>query len=214
MTSIRFPRRGLYLITPDGGDSEALLARVEPLLPWAACLQYRNKRASPGQARIEAMRLGDACRRAGVCFIVNDAPQLAFDVEADGVHIGEDDGGIAAARALLGPSRAIGVSCYDDAGRARDAVAAGADYIAFGALFPSATKPHARRATPALFAAAASLGVPKVAIGGITPDNARGAIEAGADLIAVIGGVFDAPDPVAAARACAAAFRTQEENAR
>ena len=214
MTSISFPRRGLYLVTPDAGAHDSLVARVLPLLPWAACVQYRNKAASDARRREEAAALREACHRAGVCFIVNDDPHLALEVGADGVHIGEDDGGIANARALLGPSRTIGASCYDDAQRARDAVAAGADYVAFGALFPSTTKPNARRATPTLFSATAALNVPKVAIGGITPDNARVAVEGGADLIAVIGGVFDAPDPVAAARACAAAFRTPEENAR
>ena len=206
MTSISFPRRGLYLITPDTPEGGVLPARVTPLLPWASCLQYRNKSAPNKQRRDEALALRDACQGAGVCFIVNDDPHLALEVDADGVHIGETDDGIENARALLGPTRIIGVSCYDDAQRARDAVAAGADYIAFGALFPSGTKPNARRATPALFAETAALGVPRVAIGGITPDNACSAVAAGADLLAVIGGVFDAPDPAAAARTIAAAF--------
>jgi thiamine-phosphate pyrophosphorylase len=122
-------------------------------------------------------------------------------VGAAGVHLGEDDGDIAAARALLGAKAIIGVSCYDDAGRARAAAAAGADYLAFGAFFASSTKPGARHARPGLLRQTASLDLPRVAIGGITPDNAPALIAAGADLVAVISGVFDAPDPIATARA-------------
>ena len=109
---------------------------------------------------------------------------------------------------MLGDDAIIGVSCYDDIGRARMLVAQGADYIAFGAFFPSPTKPHARRAGIDLLRDSASLGVPRVAIGGITPDNAGPVVAAGADLIAVISGVFDAPDPIAAARSCRSLFRT------
>lgn len=207
MSHRSFPRRGLYLITPDADDSATLLARVTEVLPHAAALQYRNKRAADdGQRLHEARALRALCERHGVCFIVNDDARLALAVDADGVHLGRDDGQLAHARALLGEPRCIGASCYDSLQQARDAVAAGADYIAFGALFASSTKPDAARATPALFAQAATLGVPKVAIGGISPDNARQAVAAGADVIAVIGAVFDAADPVSAARACAAAF--------
>ena len=206
MALIRFPARGLYLITPSDGEGDALIARVQPVLPFAACLQYRRKDADAAQREDEAQRLRALCHDQGVCFIVNDDPVLARAVNADGVHLGEHDGGIASARALLGPDHCIGVSCYDDAALARAAKTAGADYVAFGALLPSSTNPGARRATPALFAETRALGVPRVAIGGITPDNARIAVAAGADLVAVIGGVFDAPDPAAAARTIAAAF--------
>ena len=203
----RAPRlpRGLYLVTPDDPDRDALLARVQPLLPACACLQYRNKTADAALRRAQATALADACRTAGVPFIVNDDARLAADLGA-GVHLGEHDGSIDAARALLGDDAIIGVSCYDRLDRARDAAAAGADYLAFGAFFPSPTKPNARRATPTLLRDAASLQRTRVAIGGITPDNARPLIEAGADLIAVVSGVFDAPDPLAAARACQALF--------
>jgi thiamine-phosphate pyrophosphorylase len=195
-------QRGLYLITPDGDDADVLHARVAPLLPFATCLQYRNKRAAAVQRRVEAAMLAGLCRAAGVRFIVNDDARLAADVGADGVHLGEHDGPPSDARRILGPAAIVGVSCYDELRRAHDAVALGADYVAFGAFYPSATKPNARRATPALLRDAAPLGVPRVAIGGITPDNARPLVDAGADLIAIVGGVFDAPDPVAAARAC------------
>ena len=132
---------------------------------------------------------------------------------AAGVHLGEHDGDIGSARALLGADAIIGVSCYDDIERARRLVAEGADYIAFGAFFPSPTKPHARRAGIDLLRNSAILGVPRVAIGGITPDNAGSLVAAGADLIAVISGVFDAPDPISAARAYLSLYRnTLPEN--
>ena len=195
-------RRGLYLITPDEPDAQRLRERVRPLLPFAACLQYRNKTADPALRRVQAAMLADDTRAAGVPFIVNDDARLAAEVKAGGVHLGEHDGSVDAARHIFGREAIIGLSCYDDLERARAAVAAGADYIAFGAFFPSPTKPNARRATLGLLRDAATLHVPRVAIGGITPDNARPLVEAGADLIAVVSGVFDAPDPVAAARAC------------
>jgi thiamine-phosphate pyrophosphorylase len=202
----RAPLRGLYLITPDETDTRRLLARVGAVLGDAALVQYRNKSADAALRRTQAMALAALCRDAGVALIVNDDTALAAECGAAGVHLGEHDGGPGPARAQLGPTAIIGVSCYDDLARARAAVAAGADYIAFGAFFPSSTKPDARRATPALLRDSAGLGLPRVAIGGITPDNGRGLIEAGADLLAVIAGVFDAPDPVAAARAYRACF--------
>ena len=198
--------RGLYLVTPDEPDSERLLARVLPLLPFATWLQYRNKAAQPGLRASQAAMLQAACDAHGVPLIVNDDPVLAAAIGAAGVHLGEDDAAIGAARALLGPRAIIGASCYDDLARATRAAAAGADYLAFGAFFPSATKPGARHADPGLLRAAATLGLPLVAIGGITPENAGIPIAAGADLVAVVGGVFDAADPVAAARALRACF--------
>jgi thiamine-phosphate pyrophosphorylase len=132
--------------------------------------------------------------RGGV-YIVNDDPQLARAVGADGVHIGRDDASITAARELLGPERIVGVSCYGDLAAARDAVAQGADYVAFGSFFASSTKPHAPRADPALLREARALGVPLVAIGGIDADNVRSLIDAGADAVAVISDVFDHAQP-------------------
>ena len=198
--------RGLYLVTPDEADGERLLARVAPVLPFATWLQYRNKAAGPALRARQAAALQALCATAGVPLIVNDDPALAAAVGAAGVHLGEDDGDIAAARALLGADAIIGASCYDDADRAHGAAAAGADYLAFGAFFPSPTKPGARHARPGLLRQAASLGLPRVAIGGITPDNAPALIAAGADLVAVVSGVFDAPDPIAAARAYRALY--------
>ena len=198
--------RGLYLITPDDPDTGRLLARVDAVLDHAALLQYRNKSASAGLRREQAGALLALCATRGVRLIVNDDLALAQAIGADGVHLGEDDGDTRSARIALGTDTLIGVSCYDDLQRARAAVAAGADYVAFGAFFPSNTKPNARRAAFDLLRDSAGFGVPRVAIGGITPDNARSVVAAGADLIAVVSGVFDAPDPPAAARAYRACF--------
>jgi thiamine-phosphate pyrophosphorylase len=194
-------RRGLYLITPDEADTARLLARVEAVIGHAGLLQYRNKTASRATRLAQAKALQALCAGHGVPLIVNDDDALAREIDADGVHLGEDDGDARTARDRLGASAIIGVSCYDDLSRARAAAEAGASYIAFGAFFPSSTKPNARRAAPDLLRESATLGLPRVAIGGITPDNARCLVDAGADLLAVISGVFDAPDPAAAARA-------------
>lgn len=191
-------RRGLYAIT-DGPRPDLLEIAAAALGGGAVLLQYRDKTADHARRRIEALALARLCKAHGVGLIVNDDVMLAAEVGAAGVHLGEDDGDIAAARACLGAGAIIGVSCYDAIERARAAAAAGADYVAFGAFHPSPTKPHARRAGPELLREAASLGVPRVAIGGITPENAPALIEAGADLLAVISAVFGAPDVRAAA---------------
>ena len=198
--------RGLYLLTPDDGDTGRLCRRVADVLGAASLLQYRNKSASAALRREQARALLPLCRDAGVPLLINDDASLAAEIGAAGVHLGEDDIGIEQARALLGHSALIGVSCYDDLQRARDAARAGADYLAFGAFFRTPTKPLARQAGPYLLQASAGLGLPLVAIGGITPANARVLVAAGADLLAVISGVFDAPDPLAAARAYRACF--------
>lgn len=203
----RWPSRGLYAITHDEPDSGRLLERVERVLAaGAAWLQYRNKAAGTTLREHQARALQLLCQRHGVPLIINDDWRLAAQIGADGVHLGAQDGAIAAARAALGPRAMVGASCYDDIALARHAVAAGADYVAFGAFFASPTKPHARHAAPGVLTAAAALGVPRVAIGGITPDNARPLVAAGADLVAVISGIFDEPDPAVAVRAYLACF--------
>jgi thiamine-phosphate pyrophosphorylase len=197
---------GLYLITPDDDDTARLLERVAAVLESATLLQYRNKAAASALQRMQAEALRALCASHDVGFIVNDDLALAQAIAADGVHLGEHDGDPHAARQRLGPDAIIGVSCYDDLDRARGAAEQGASYLAFGAFFPSPTKPLARRASLDLLRDSAGFGPTRVAIGGITPANARSIIAAGADLIAVISGVFDAPDPVAAARAYRACF--------
>ncbi len=193
--------RGLYAITPDESDSGRLVALAHAAVEGGArVLQYRNKLAGDDQREREARALCGLCCSAGVIFIVNDDAQLALRVDADGVHLGRDDGDLRSARALLG-KRLIGVSCYDQLDLARAAVARGADYVAFGSVFPSATTPAAVRAPLGLFAQARSLGVPLVAIGGITLQNAPQLVAAGADCVAVIAELFSAPDVAAHARA-------------
>ena len=199
-------KRGLYLITPDDPDPSQLFARTRPLLAFASCLQLRNKAMDADALRVAGIALRSACKDAGVPLLINDDAALAAELGADGVHLGEHDGDIASARRLLRDDAIIGASCYDDIERARRLAAEGASYLAFGAFFPSPTKPNARRASLQLLRDSAHLGLPRVAIGGITPDNAPSLVDAGADLVAVISGVFDAPDPVAAARAYLSLF--------
>lgn len=198
--------KGLYLITPDDPDTARLLRRVRAVLDGAALLQYRNKQASPALRREQATALLQACRASGVPLVVNDDVQLAHELGADGVHVGRDDGSVAEARRVLGARAIVGASCYADAPRARAAVAAGASQVAFGAFKPSPTKPLAPRASPALLQETRDLCVARIAIGGITPPDVPALVAAGADMIAVISGVFDAADPPAAARAYRACF--------
>jgi len=198
-------RRGLYAIT-DGPRPDLLAAVKAALRGGVALLQYRDKTADSARRAFEARALRELCARFEIPFIVNDDVELALAAGADGVHLGEDDGDIAAARARLGAGAIIGVSCYDSPARARHLAAAGADYLAFGAFFPSPTKPNARRATPKMLREAKPLGLPLVAIGGVTPDNARPLIDAGADFLAVISGIFAQADPEAAARRYAAMY--------
>ena len=203
--------QGLYALTPDGLATPDLVARVAAALAGGAQLiQYRNKHADAALAREQASALAALVAAHDALFIVNDAAALAAAIDADGVHIGEDDGSIAAARAIVGGDRLVGVSCYDDFARAQATVAAGADYVAFGSFFASGVKPDARRADVALLHRARDLGVPVVAIGGITADNGQSLVAAGADALAVIGAVFGAADCAGvtrAARALAAATR-------
>lgn len=186
--------RGLYAITPDSADSEALLRKVRLALEGGiALLQYRSKLASRDRRLLEAKQLKLLAKRFGVPLIVDDDVELALEAGADGAHLGREDGDFVLARKRL-PGKILGASCYNQVELARAAVAAGADYVAFGSVFASPTKPDAVRAPLALFAAARALGVPLVAIGGVTLENAPRAIGAGAHLVAVISDLFDAPD--------------------
>ena len=189
--------RGLYAITPDTADTEVLLRKVEEALKaGVAMLQYRNKRLSKDRRLLQARELAPLARGYGVPLIVNDDVEIALAVGANGAHVGQGDGDLAVARAQLA-GRILGASCYDNLDKAKAAVRAGADYVAFGSVFPSPTKPEAVRAPLSLFAH--DLGVPLCAIGGITLDNAPALIAAGASLLAVISDLFDAPDVAARA---------------
>lgn len=202
-------QRGLYFVTPDRTDTAALLRLAEQALSGgASLLQYRSKSAEGAKRHAQASALQELAVRAGVPLIINDDVRLAAAVGAAGVHLGRDDGDIAAARAMLGVEAIIGASCYASLDRARHAAAGGASYVAFGAVFPSGTKPGAGRAPLELFRQAASLGLPRVAIGGINIDNAGLVVAAGADLIAVVSAVADAPDPRAMAARLSALFNT------
>ncbi|HCK82764.1 MAG TPA: thiamine phosphate synthase [Candidatus Competibacter sp.] len=201
--------RGLYAITdavllPD----ERLLAAVEQaILGGARSVQYRDKSGDGGRRLAQAHGLNRLCRRHQVPLIVNDDVELAAQVGAAGVHIGRNDPAFATARARLGEAALIGVSCYDCLALALDAERAGADYVAFGAFFPSPTKPDEIRAPLGLLREAkVSLKVPVVAIGGITPDNAPTLLDAGADALAVVSALFAQPDIRDAARRFAALF--------
>jgi len=196
--------RGLYAVTPEAADADTLLRQVSAALEGGiAALQYRRKQRAGAQ---EAAALAALCRRSGVPFFVNDDLDLALACGADGLHLGRDDGDLAAARAKL-VGKVLGVSCYDSLSAARAAVAAGADYVAFGSVFASPTKPGAVRAALSLFAEARALAVPLIAIGGITLQNAPQLLAAGADALAVISDLFDAPDIAARARAYGKLFR-------
>lgn len=204
--------RGVYLITPDEADTARLLARTAPLLAAGATwLQYRNKTADAALKQAQATALQALCAQHGVPLIINDDPDLALRVGAAGVHLGGTDGDIGAARALLGAAAIIGASCYDQLANAERAVTAGASYVAFGAFFPTTTKVTSSRATPDLLRQSAALGVPRVAIGGLTPDNVGPVIAAGADLVAVVSSVFAADDPVATQRAFLAQFPPHQD---
>ncbi|MEO7252161.1 MAG: thiamine phosphate synthase [Arenimonas sp.] len=197
-----WPHRGLYLLTPDESDTGRLVARVEPLLALGvSLLQLRCKSGGIARRREQTRSLLPLCRAHGVPLIINDDWQTACELGAAGAHLGADDGSLVEARAALGPDAILGASCYGDLQRARGAMDAGASYLAFGAFFPSTSKPLATRAPLSVLREAQALGLPLVAIGGITPDNAATLVDAGADLLAVIGAVFDAPDPAARVRA-------------
>ncbi len=205
---------GIYAITPESTDTRRLLTMSEAALKGGvAVLQYREKTGDVALRHEQASELQALCREYGVPFLVNDDLRLADLLGADGVHLGKDDGSIREARIILGPGKLIGVSCYQELERAREAQRLGADYVAFGSFFPSPSKPQARQADVSVLSMASrEITLPIVAIGGITVDNAGALLDAGADAIAVISALFDAPDVEAAARQLNALFEIESEN--
>lgn len=193
---------GLYAVTPDEPDTGILVAKVGAALAGGAKLvQYRNKTATAALRATQAAALQALCRRHCAPLIINDHLELALEIDADGLHLGGEDGSIAAARALLGPRKILGVSCYNALDKAVQAWREGADYVAFGSFFASGVKPGAVRAPLGLLAEARrEIPVPLVAIGGITAHNAPQLIAAGADALAVISAVFAATEVEAAAK--------------
>jgi thiamine-phosphate pyrophosphorylase len=194
---------GLYAVTPDTENTPALLEKVEAALSGGACLlQYRNKTASAALRLTQGRALLALCWKFQVPLIINDHLDLALALDAHGLHVGSEDGSASEARRQLGPDKILGVSCYGRLDSAVSAVAAGATYVAFGGFYPSKVKPGAtaRASIGLLGEAKRSLTVPVVAIGGITLDNAPALLTAGADSVAVITALFEAPDIRGAAR--------------
>lgn len=212
-TTLRFPR-GLYGVSPEWEETQRMLTAIRAAAAGGmTAFQWRRKTATPAEGVQQARQVVELCRELGVVSIINDDWRLAALVDADGVHLGRDDGNLAEARVALGPDRIIGCSCYNEPARAERALLSDVDYVAFGAMYPSTVKPEAVRATAEHLHEARRLVEGQgerrpavVAIGGITPENAGAVVEAGADSIAVISGVFLAPDIQAAARQCAALF--------
>jgi thiamine-phosphate pyrophosphorylase len=209
---MRFPSRGLYAITQTEHKSPSTVIKevTAAIRGGAVLVQYRDK--NPEDALFLATALMDVCRQHQVPLIINDHINLAAAVSADGVHLGKDDGEIALARKELGGQAIIGVSCYDSLERALSAQQQGADYVAFGRFFPSSSKPLAAPATIAtLLQAKQILAIPIVAIGGILPENGKALLAAGADFLAVIGGLFEC-EPEQAAQAYRALFDRSSES--
>jgi len=188
----------LYLITPPRLDDIAAFARrLEAALSAGdvAALQIRLKGASEEEITEVVRALGPVARAHDVALILNDDPALAARLDCDGVHVGQSDASCAEARRLVGRDRIVGVTCHDSRHLAMEAAELGADYVAFGAFFPTSTKDAPTRADPEILSVwQETMETPCVAIGGITPDNARGLVAAGADFIAVFSGVWSHPD--------------------
>lgn len=192
---------GLYAITPDINDTEHLCRIVEDsLIGGVHIVQYRNKQADSVLRITQSRALLAICKGYKVPLIINDDVKLCLAIDADGVHIGSSDGDIAATKNRIG-DKILGASCYNQLELAKNAQAAGADYIAFGACFSSSTKPNAVKADLSLFKQVSDLGVPAVAIGGITLENAGEVMDAGADAVAVISALYGAEDVKAQAMA-------------
>jgi thiamine-phosphate pyrophosphorylase len=205
--------RGLYAIT-DGPRADLLDVVAQALAGGARLLQYRDLSDDTARRRTEAKALAQLCRAHRVPLIIDHDITLALAVGADGVHLGRDDDDPAAIRAVLGEHAIVGVSCYGSLPRAQAAARAGASYVSFGAFFPSPTKPLAPCVPVDLLRQSAALGVPRVAIGGITPDNGAPLVDAGADYLAAITALFAAPDVRAAAQRFAGLYSSDRESAR
>ncbi len=209
---LKFPG-GVYAITPETAETEALLTQVEAaLVGGVAAVQYRDKSADVARRHAQVSELVTLCHQFNVPLIVNDDLRLADLCDADGVHLGRDDGTLREARIILGKHKLIGASCYQSLELAQIAQAAGADYVAFGSFFASPTKPAAERAELTQLREASQLiHLPIVAIGGITLANAPQLLDAGADSLAVLSALFNAADIRAAARDLNQLFETEPE---
>lgn len=194
--------KGLYIVTPDWDDTDALLRATEAALQGGAVLaQYRHKTAPDAQRREQAGALLQLCRRHGVPLIINDHVDLALELDADGVHVGGTDAPVADVRARIGNDKLLGASCYGDLELARRAWQAGASHVAFGGFYPSRVKKYAVT-TPVdiITRAKAEIPLPVVVIGGMTPENAAPLVAAGADMVAAISSVYGKTPSLAAER--------------
>ena len=185
--------RGLYAITPDSADLNTLIQKTQLAIEGGAFMvQYRSKIHDRDVKMQQCAAILRLCREYDVPCIVNDDVEICRVLKADGVHLGEKDDNIAEVRHILGEDAIIGSSCYDQLNRAKQAQKEGASYVAFGAVFPTPTKPNAPRATLELLRKAKSeIQIPIVAIGGITMNNAHDVIETGIDAIAVITNLYE-----------------------
>ena len=200
--------KGLYLVTPDWDDTEALIKATEMALTvGVGLLQYRHKTAT-GELRLEqASALLKLCRQYNVPFIINDHIDLCIALDADGIHVGGTDASVAVVRTLIGKDKILGASCYGDFALAEQAQIAGASYVAFGGFYPSRVKKY-EVSTPASIVskAKAELTVPVCMIGGMTPENAKPLVKEGADMVAAISSVYSAADIATAVREFAVLF--------
>ena len=211
----KHPIRGVYAIidtevVPDDALSQTANAIINN---GVSVIQYRAKAVGTAQKLKQAGTLADLCRRAEIPLIINDDIALCLSVEATGVHLGRDDQTLTEARKRLGPDKIIGISCYNQLNQAIAAQQMGADYVAFGSVFSSSTKPNAVNAPLELLKQAKQqLEVPVVAIGGITINNIKRVIETGVDAAAIIRGLFAEPNPGIIARQIADLFRESEKS--
>lgn len=200
--------KGLYLVTPDWDDTDALIKVTETALSvGVGLLQYRHKTAN-GELRLEqASALLKLCRQHNVPFIVNDHIDLCIALDADGIHVGGTDASVAVVRTLIGKDKILGASCYGDFALAEQAQIAGASYVAFGGFYPSRVKKY-EVSTPASIVSKAKsqLTLPVCAIGGMTPENAKPLVKEGADMVAAISSVYSADDISIAVKEFAALF--------
>ena len=200
--------KGLYLVTPDWDDTDALIKATETALSVGiGLLQYRHKTAN-GELRLEqASALLKLCRQHNVPFIVNDHIDLCIELDADGIHVGGTDASVAVVRTLIGKDKILGASCYGDFALAEQAQIAGASYVAFGGFYPSRVKKYEVSTPAAIVSKAKSqLILPVCVIGGMTPENAKPLVKEGADMVAAISSVYSAEDIAIAVREFAALF--------
>lgn len=200
--------KGLYLVTPDWDDTDALIKATETALSvGVGLLQYRHKTAN-GELRLEqASALLKLCRQHNVPFIINDHIDLCIALDADGIHVGGIDASVAVVRTLIGKDKILGASCYGDFALAEQAQIAGASYVAFGGFYPSRVKKYEVSTPAAIVSKAKSqLTLPVCVIGGMTPDNAKPLVKEGADMVAAISSVYSADDIAIAVKEFAALF--------